>query len=212
MNRKVAIYSRFVFLAKIVFPLVALGLLATVFLLTESQTVENGLKFSQADLIELASGLEVRKPKFSGSNARGDTYYFSADLLQPDAPEPNRIDIVGLSGDYQFFSGIKAEITAGKAILKQSEQSMRFFDGVLVVLSNGLRAASDGLLAELGEGRLTSDGQVTATSPMGNIEAGTMRIETIIDGEEENRMIWFENGVTLSFKPEYWIDEEAEQQ
>lgn len=210
MARRIGAYSNFVFFAKIVLPLTAIVLLATVFLFTTEQTLENGFQFSSADLSSLASGMQVVKPRFSGSNEKGDTYSFSADSMQPDSPQPDRIDVIGLSGQIDFFSGISAQITAGKAELLRKTDSMRLFDDVMIVMSDGLRASTSGLMANFGNGSLISDGKVSANGPMGRIEAGSMRVETIIDGEEENRMIWFENGVTLSFKPEYWADEEAE--
>ncbi len=78
-----------------------------------------------------------------------------------------------------------------------------------MVTSDGSRVTGEGLLAELDTGKLISNGAVSATSPLGNIQAGNFRVELVGVDDEEKQMIWFENGVMLSFKPESWTKEEA---
>ncbi len=192
-------YTRFVYFLKIILPLIAIGLLATVFLFTKERTLEGGLEFSKADFVALESGMRVTKPRFSGSNARGDIYNFSAELLLPDAPAPTKLLASGLSGEIRLFDGLKIEIAAKDAEIDLQTRSIKLLGGTDLTFSNGLRARSVKIFADLDAGSLTSDGPIRATSPMGTIEAGNLRITTVRTGEEENRMIWFENGVTLTF-------------
>lgn len=198
--RQRGLYSRYISFAKIILPLIAIALLATVFLFTTERTIEGGLSFSKADLVSLESGMLVSKPRFSGSNASGDVYYFSAEMLRPDAPSPTSLQATNLSGEITFLQGTSVQLSAGAAEMGIESKTMSLTSGVAIVFSDGFRATSDNLFAELDVGRLTTNGPVTALSLMGNIQAGNLRVETENRDGAENRMIWFENGVKLALK------------
>ncbi len=200
MESRAITYSRFVYTLKIVLPLIAIGLLSTVFLFTKDRTLEGGLRFSKADFATLESGMQVSKPRFSGSNAQGDTYNFTADVLYPDAPKPTRLAATGLSGEMQMLDGLAIQLSAKQADINLNDRTVRLFNGTDVVFSDGFRAKTGSIFANLEAGTLNTAGTVRATSPMGKIAAGNLRVETLRINERENRMIWFENGVKLTFK------------
>ncbi len=198
-QRNPRLYSRYVAIAKVVLPLIALAMLATLFLFTKDKTLEATLRFSEADLSDLKSGLQVSSPRFSGSNAIGDSFLFSAEHLAPDSPDPSMLFVESLSGEIRFLKGSRVLLNAGKAELDLVNRVLDLSDGISVVISDGFRATTDSLIAHLSEGELVTGGAVEALSPMGKIEAGLMRLETLDPENQENRMIWFENGVKLVF-------------
>lgn len=192
-----SLYSRYVSIVKIILPLIAIALLATVFLFTSERTIDGGLGFSKADLVTLEAGMQVSKPRFSGSTAGGDEYNFIAEYLRPDAPKPTRVYASGISGEINYLQGTTVQISAQEADVSLTERTIQLSEGVSVVFSDGFRASSDNLYAELNESRLTTNGPVTALSLMGNISAGNLRVETVQQDGEEKQMIWFEKGVKL---------------
>lgn len=202
-------YSRFVSLLKIIMPLIAIGLMATVFLFTKDRALDGGLQFSKADFVALEAGMQVTKPRFSGSNAQGDTYNFTAEVMHPDAPKPSKIAATGLSGEIRFFEGLSVELSARSAEVDLDARTLRFDDGTTVVFSDGLRATSEQVFADLDTGQINTYGPITASSPMGKIVAGNLKTETIHHDEQENRMIWFENGVKLVFNMTTPIENKA---
>jgi lipopolysaccharide export system protein LptC len=202
-------YTRFVTVTKVVLPLIAIGLLGTVFLFTNDDNLEGGFTFSKADLDTLDSGMRIVKPRMFGSNPNGDVYNFVADALLPDSLTPSLVEAQKISGEIQYQTGGTVQLSAGKAEFMLEGNQLRLSGGMLVVMSEGHRVTGDGLLAELDSGKLTSNGAVSATSPLGNIQAGNFRVELVGEDDEEKQMIWFENGVMLSFKPESWTKEEA---
>ena len=179
-------------------PLTALGLLATVFLFTTERTIPGGLTFSQADLETLDQGMQITKPRFSGSSETGDVYNFTADFVFPDAPQPEMIEAVALSGQITYLQGTTMQVSAGKAEFVLSDKTMSLTEGISIVFSDGFRVAAENLFADLSTSRMTTDGPVKANSPMGVIESGNLRVETNLENGEESRMIWFEDGVKLS--------------
>lgn len=202
-------YSRFVAIAKVVLPLIAITLLGTVFLITNDDSLEGGFSFSSADLESLESGMRIDKPRMYGSNPNGDLYHFVADALLPDSLTPSLVEAQKISGEIQYNDGGNIQLTAGKAEFMVEGSQIRLSGGILAVMSDGSRVTGDGLLAELDTGKLTSNGAVSVVSPMGNIQAENFRVETVGEDDDEKQMIWFENGVMLSFKPESWTVEEA---
>ncbi len=181
-------------------PLTALALLATVFLFTTERSIPGGLTFSEADLDSLETGMHITRPRFSGSSENGDVYNFSADLLLPDAPKPETIKAVGLSGQIVFLQGTTMQLNAEEATFTLKDKTLLLSQGMSTVLSDGFRAEAESMYVDLDTGHLTTNGPVRATSPMGNIEAGNLRVENELIQNEENRMIWFEDGVKLIVK------------
>lgn len=202
-------YSRFVTITKVVLPLIAIGLLGTVFLITNDDSLEGGFSFSQSDLNALESGLRIDKPRMFGSNPKGDLYNFVADTLLPDSLTPSLIEAQNISGEINYQSGEVIQLSAGKAEFMLEGNQLRLSEGMLVVMSDGSRIVGNGLLAELDTGKITSEGAITATGPLGDIQAGNFRVGYVGEEDEEKQMIWFENGVMLSFKPESWKTEKA---
>jgi lipopolysaccharide export system protein LptC len=202
-------YTRFVTVTKVVLPLIAIGLLGTVFLFTSDDSLEGGFSFSEADLDTLESGMRIVKPRMFGSNPNGDLYNFVADELLPDSLTPSLVEAQKISGEIQYQTGGTVQLSAGKAEFMVEGNQIRLSGGMLVVTSDGSRVTGEGLLAELDTGKLISNGAVSATSPLGSIQAGNFRVELVETNDEEKQMIWFENGVMLSFKPESWTKEEA---
>lgn len=202
-------YTRFVTVTKVVLPLIAIGLLGTVFLFTNDDSLEGGFSFSKADLDTLESGMRIEKPRMFGSNPNGDLYNFVADALLPDSLTPSLVEAQRISGEIQYQTGGSVQITADKAEFMLEGNQIRLSGSTLVVMSDGTRVTGEGLLAELDSGKLTSNGAISATSPLGDIQAGNFRVELVGINDEEKQMIWFENGVMLSFKPESWTKEEA---
>ena len=202
-------YTRFVTITKVVLPLIAIGLLGTIFLFTNDDSLEGGFSFSEADLDTLESGMRIVKPRMFGSTPNGDLYNFVAETLLPDSLTPSLVEAQKISGEIQYQTGGTVQLSAGKAEFMLEGNDIRLSGGMLVVMADGARVTGDGLLAELDTGKLTSNGAVSVTSPLGDIQAGNFRVELVGEEDEEKQMIWFENGVMLSFKPESWTEEEA---
>lgn len=202
-------YTRFITITKVVLPLIAIGLLGTVFLFTTDDSLEGGFSFSKAELDSLESGMQIVKPRMFGSNANGDVYNFVAAALLPDSLTPSLVEAQNISGEIHYQTGGTVQLSADKAEFMLEGNQIRLSGGMLVVMADGARVTGEGLLAQLDTGKLTSNGAISATSPLGDIQAGNFRVELIdVDGEEK-QMLWFENGVKVSFRPESWTEEEA---
>ena len=85
------LYSRVVAVLKVGLPLIALALLAGLFLAPREE--ERGVVFSPGDVEAFGEGLRISNPTFTGTTRGDDRFRFTAELVVPDAAPPERAAI-----------------------------------------------------------------------------------------------------------------------
>lgn len=189
---------------KILLPLAALALLASVFLWQQNDEEGIGLTFSAADIEAMRTGLRVTNPQLSGSSLNGDLYDFQADVVTPEDLDMTRADIEQLSGRILFRDGRKVEIRSDRAEIEIPAQRVVLDTGIRITTSDGYEAEASRVEVDLREAVLTATGPVTASGPPGQIEAGGMTIvPSAPEGEPgaNEPLIRFTGGVTLRYTP-----------
>ena len=86
-------YSRFVQWAKIIFPLVALGLLSTMFLLSRTLDPSNAIPFADIDVEKIAREQQLTSPRFSGTTSDGSSIVVDAESALPNLTDPRKLSI-----------------------------------------------------------------------------------------------------------------------
>ena len=79
-------YSRMVAVLKVALPLLALAILATLFLVSRGGEVDVTIPFAEADLETRTRDQQVTGPFFSGTTAQGDEIVVKADIARPGGP------------------------------------------------------------------------------------------------------------------------------
>src|SRR4051812_14122297 len=98
-------HSRIVAVLKVGLPLIALGLLAALFLVQTDDRLAGDLVFSRGDIEALGSGLRLTNPVFTGTTRSGDRFRFTAEEVVPDAAPPKRAAITRLGGTLELAGG-----------------------------------------------------------------------------------------------------------
>ena len=83
------LYSRAIFVTKLTLPLVALGLLSTVFLLARSPNPEDAVTFAKVDVDTLMREQRLSSPRFAGESNDGGLVLFNRRSCQTSALEPH---------------------------------------------------------------------------------------------------------------------------
>jgi len=195
MARGYGTYSRVVAWLKILLPLLALAVLATVFLVTSDDNFEAGFSFSQADLDTLEAGSFLHKPQIDGVTEKGEPFHLIAEKIAPQADNPNLVVVSTLSGTFIFEDGTRIQLDAESALLDIKAQTVYLEQGGQIQTSDGNDANVESLLANLSTGEMTGSG-IIADGPLGRISATRFRIDT---DESENRVLWFENDVKMIY-------------
>ena len=194
-------HSRIVRVLRWVLPAMAIILLGSIFVLSTSNKVREGLIIADAKLAELAIGQKITNPNFSGVTKSGDAFSISAEWALPDAPNPEKIELSQPRTVIDFESGRKLETRAGSGLLDLGASEATLSNEVDLTTSNGYVARSTALVLNFESGNVHSLGPVQATGPVGSIEAGSMTLLQNLDQKDHgNAVLMFTGGVKLIYK------------
>jgi lipopolysaccharide export system protein LptC len=199
MARGPSLHSRVVGVLKVGLPLVALGLLASLFLVQTDDSL-GGLVFSQGDIDALGEGLRITNPTFTGTTRGQDAFRFTADLVEPDAAPPERARITRLGGEIAFHDGPVVEIEADHGDLHIPTERLDLAGNVRIRTSEGYRMAAEQATLDLAAGSLVAGNVVETTGPLGRIDSGSLTITPAATSGEVRRFS-FGNGVRLIYDP-----------
>lgn len=206
-------YSRRVAIAKIALPLIALGLLASLFIYSKTNAVREGLIFADSELRRMASEAQITNPRFSGVTTAGDAFSVSATIATPDAPKPGRIDLEDPSTSISFASGVDLASSAKTGSLDIKTNIARLSGDVLLETSTGYRVETDEIMLNFRTGNVETPDGVTATGPFGRIEAGSMELLQDLDKNPEGgqSVLIFKNGAKVVYTPREPQEQGSEQ-
>jgi len=188
-------YSRMVAWLKILLPLIALGVLGTVFLFNSKDSFEVGFTFSRADIETLEKGSFIKNPQINGITKKGEPFHLTADEIRPQGNNNNVVVITNLNAEFLFDTGEWAKITSDSALMDVVAQTVWFENGGQLATSDGNIAVVETLHLLIASGELQGSG-IVANGPLGRISAENFRIES---REGENRVLWFENNVKMRY-------------
>lgn len=192
-KRRTARYSRFVGVAKVLLPLVAVAILSTVFLLGDDDSFDQGQVFTPDDFNALDDTNQLTRARFAGATTHGDYLSFSTARISPDPSRENVMEFSRLSGSAKFISGQEVQLVAPSALFFISDNRISMPEGGSITTSDGYRGRMESLNADLSTGDITGD-NLDGSGPLGAITAG--HFEMVQNGGE-NRVLWFSQGVTL---------------
>ncbi len=192
-------YSRLVSWLKVLFPLAALGLLSTLFLLSRAIDPEAVIPFADKEIQDRLRDQQVTGPFFSGTTADGDQISFAADVLttpqgQTGANEAEKVRVV-----INLTGGAEVVFIAAMASFDLASDRADLTGDVLITTSTGYRIVTDALTSSLSVLNIHSPGQVEGTGPPGVLTAGEMRLSLPKDGD--HAQLIFTNGVKLIYNP-----------
>lgn len=194
------LYSRTVFIAKLVLPLVAIALLSTVFLLAKRPNPEDAIPFASVDVAERAREQRLTAPRFTGESEDGASFSLTAEVARPDPINPRRMraDAVSLAVDGLRGDGT-LHVRAATGAIDTERRHLRLLGDVAVRSSLGFVMRTDALLTAFDTFEVTSPGEVRGMTPFGSIVAGRMRLGS--DADSDRQLLLFEGGVDLLYEP-----------
>lgn len=189
--------TRLVGWAKILLPVVAVLLIAAMFLASR-RTGDVADLFTPEELATLGAGLTLEHPRLAGVTDADQPYELTAKKAVPDGPMAERISFDTPSG--RIETGQRTiSASAEKGMIDRPADRLELEGTVTIETSDGWRGETGQLGIDL-EGRTAeSPGPVRATGPNGELEAGSFRAEQP-DPDGPPR-IWFENRVRVLFIP-----------
>ncbi|MEI4233444.1 hypothetical protein [Roseovarius sp. D22-M7] len=197
------IHSRVVAGMKVLLPLVALGLLSTLFLISNTVDPSQSVSTSDIDLEKRARELGATNPSFAGVTRQGDEIRFDARIVRPDPDTPKRLTADRVEAQFRLDAGTRVDVTARAAEFDQDALTAQLHGDVRMTTSTGYVIETARLISRLDALHVLSPGTVTATGPLGELTAGRMLLhnaarDAVGDGAAE---LLFSAGVKLVYRP-----------
>lgn len=189
--------SRFVAWAKIVLPLVALGLLSTMFLFSRSIDPGDAIPFAGIDVESIAREQRIGGPRFAGTTSDGAALTVAAASARPDPAALKRFIVTDVTAMLALPVSGQFDLRADGAVVDTVAQIVDLSGGVVLTTSTGYRIETDHLSTGIEETSVVSDVEIRATGPIGTLTAGSMRL----DKGEGGYVLVFKDGVNLIYDP-----------
>ena len=194
------LHSQVVALLKLGLPLVAVGLLAALFLVQTDDSIGGGVVFSRGDIDALGSGLRIANPTFTGTTSSDDRFRFTAEEVLPDGAPPTRAAITRLSGTLELKDGPVISLEAATGDLHIPTQRLDMTGEVRIETSDGYRITAEKATLNVKDGTFLAGDHVESTGPLGHITSGSLMVAPAA-AEGEARRFSFANGVKLIYDP-----------
>lgn len=193
------LHSKLVVWAKVTLPLLALGLLATLFLFSRKIDPTDAIPYAEVDVEERAREPRLTMPTYAGVTADGSALSVAATEARPDGA-------TGIStakeiiGKLDTPDGGRVDMVAAAGVLDTEGGLMTLDGGVLLTTTTGYSIKTKALVANLDQTGLSSPGAVTATSPMGHLDADQMTL-TQDPKQPKAYLLVFKGHVKLLYTP-----------
>ena len=171
-------YSRFVFWMKFVLPIIAIGLVAYVFILPNldlSQKVE----IEWADIVLDDESLSMINPQFVGSDADSQQFVVTADKALQSNSGDKEIILSNLQADISLSSGSWISISAASGKLNPATNILDLRGEISIFSDSGDQLLASAATIDLKNKRITSDQPLRGHGPLGQIEADSMSADQI---------------------------------
>lgn len=193
-------YSRFVAFTKITLPIVALGILSTLFLFSRNIDPSQSIPYAKVDVENLAKEQRLGAPNYAGVTEDGSAISITAQSAQPDLDNPDRILANNITAKIEDANGGHLDITSGSGVINSKHQILILKGGVHIVTSSGFTIDTSSITSSLGITSVVTDGEITANGPLGLLKAGKMEALPQ-NGPKASHLLVFKGGVKLIYDP-----------
>ena len=193
-------YSRTVAWLKIILPLLALGILSTLFLVARTIDPAQTIPFADVDIDELTREQRIMRPNYSSVTEGGAAISLSAASARPELTNPQRIRAENIAARIDLPSGERIDIDAAGAVLDGSNRDASLDGGVVVTASSGFILTTENLQVNLDSSRVFAPSEIQVDSPLGQLTAGEFTM-TGDGGEDAPYRLLFKNRVRLVYDP-----------
>ncbi|WP_238987464.1 hypothetical protein [Roseovarius dicentrarchi] len=192
-------HTRLVNWAKVILPLVALGLLSTLFLISRKVDLTDQLPVANVDLAQRAIDQGVTNPSFAGVASGGEQVSFSAEFVRPDPADRDILLAERAQARLRLNGGGVVDITSQHGTTDQREMTARLDGDVRFETTTGYDIRTDSINTRFSTLYAETPGAITGTGPPGDLNAGRMLLTS--DPETGAANLRFTDGVKLIYMP-----------
>ena len=192
-------YSYVIGWLKILLPLIALGLLSTLFLVGRGSDPAPSIPFADPDSPDGPARQQILEPRYAGLPARGDQLILTADRAEPVAEGMDEVLAHRLDASIDMSDGSRITLRSDRAVVSEADQSADLEGSVRIESSTGYRIDTERLRAALDRIEAETLAPVSGEGPAGSFTAGKLTITPTETGEDVQLL--FTEGVNLIYDP-----------
>ena len=190
-------YSQAVSVVKIALPLLALGILSTLFLYSAAINPNDAIPFAETDVESIAKEQRIGDATYATVGSGGAAIRFWSSKTTPDADGKDAINAKDIKGKIEFPDGETVDLSAALASVDFSKNEAALSGSVELTSSLGFNVVANSLVSELDRALIRSGEPVAVSTPFGTMDAGGLQIGKVGD---TFRMV-FNNKVKLLYVP-----------
>jgi lipopolysaccharide export system protein LptC len=198
MTRDLQAYSRLVYGLKITLPILALAILATLFLFARRIDFEGALPYAEVDIEGLANDPRLERPEFSTITAGGDAIRVAAATARPGATPRDPLEASEILAVYDLADGRRLTLQAREGLLDSDGDRLNLRGAVTLISSDGFTLTAPVMASRLGALDISAEGGVDGTAPFGTIAADRMTVS----GPAGSSELVFKGNVRLVYNPQ----------
>ncbi|MGB3407141.1 MAG: hypothetical protein WBA67_06565 [Jannaschia sp.] len=191
-------HTRIVKGARVILPVLALGLLSTLFLLARTVNPDDALPFADVDVSERARDQQLTAPRFAGVSRDGTEYSLIADVARPEPTDPRVLWAETVNLHLTDAAGVGAIITSLAGQIDTASRNLILEGNVFIVTSSGYELRAERMEGSLGRLDIRATGGVTGDGPLGTLRADEVSLSEQDGGAQR---LLFTGGVDLLYKP-----------
>ncbi len=192
-------HTRLVNWAKVILPLVALGLLSTLFLLSRKVDLTDQIPIVDVDLAQRAHDQGATNPSFAGVASGGEEVSFLAQSVRPDPADRDILLTERAQARLRLNGGGVVDITSQRGTANQAEMTALLEGDVRFETTTGYDIRTDSITTRFSTLYAETPGKITGTGPPGDLSAGRMLLTS--DPETGAAHLQFTDGVKLIYMP-----------
>lgn len=194
-------WSHWVAWLKIVLPLVALGLLSSIFLLSRTIDPTATLPFTEVDVTDRAREPRLTAPQFSGVTSDGALVTLVASDMRPSLTSPGSGSGTDLHARMTTPDGAVTDVVSDTGRIDTTAGTYELTGSVKASTSAGYSITSPRMAGSLNATELDATGPVQADAPMGRITADAMQLRPDPSSPGQYLLV-FKGSVRLVYLPQ----------
>jgi lipopolysaccharide export system protein LptC len=194
-------YSRLVGWLKILLPLMALAVMASIFVFSREIDPTLSLPYSEVELADRAREPRLTDSVFTGVTGDGARIEIVSEDLRPDPADRNRGSARGMTGLMETPDGATTRLTADEGKVDMTAQTFEMAGDVTIVNSAGYTTRAPRMTGSMTGTALEATGGTVTDAPMGQITSETFHIRA--DPANPGRyLLVFNDRVRLIYEPD----------
>ena len=193
------IYFRVINFLKIALPVIGVGLIIAMFILSRDQVSKAVLPLDKNKFEHELAKQQINQLYYSGQTDAGDELALSAQAAAESLEGQGKLEMKSVSATVKTKYGLEINATAQFAEYSYSDKLLKMSGSVLISSSTGYQLSTPALLVSTDGTYIRGVGPVEGFSPMGKIQAGKIEIKR--ESANAPMQLWFSEKVMIDYEP-----------